>query len=95
MKIYASNLSFNTDEASLTELFSKFGTVNSVSIIAGRETGRSLRFAFIDMPSEDEGREAIDKLNYKEVESRPMQVAVAKTGTGKHRQLPLGYQGKK
>ncbi len=81
MKIYASNLSFNTSDAELNELFSKFGNVESAKVITDRETGRSRGFGFVEMLSDDEAREAIKGLNNKEVEGRAMAVSVAKEKT--------------
>lgn len=81
MKIYASNLSFNTADAELNDLFSKFGSVTSAKVITDRETGRSRGFGFIEMSSEDDGQQAIKSLNGKEVEGRAMAVSVAKEKT--------------
>jgi RNA recognition motif-containing protein len=78
MNIYVSNLSFNTNDAELNELFSKFGTVSSAKVILDRETGRSRGFGFVEMPSNDEGKDAMLGLNNKEVEGRAMSVSVAK-----------------
>jgi RNA recognition motif-containing protein len=78
MNIYVSNLSFQTTEESLNKMFSKFGAVSSVKIILDRETQQSRGFAFVEMPSEAEGREAISALNNKEVEGRTMSVSVAR-----------------
>lgn len=78
MNIYVSNLSFNTSDAELSELFSTFGEVSSAKVITDRETGRSRGFGFVEMPSDDEGKEAMAGLNNKEVEGRAMSVSVAK-----------------
>jgi len=78
MNIYVSNLSFNTSDVELSELFSAFGEVSSAKVITDRETGRSRGFGFVEMPSEDEGKDAMLGLNNKEVEGRAMSVSVAK-----------------
>jgi RNA recognition motif-containing protein len=78
MNIYVSNLSFNTSDAELSELFSAFGEVSSAKVITDRETGRSRGFGFVEMASEDEGKDAMLGLNNKEVEGRAMSVSVAK-----------------
>jgi RNA recognition motif-containing protein len=78
MNIYVSNLSFSTNDAELNEIFSRFGTVTSAKVIMDRETGRSRGFGFVEMSSEDEGKEAMLGLNNKEVGGRPMSVSVAK-----------------
>jgi len=78
MNIYVSNLSFNTSDAELQDLFSQFGEVASAKVITDRETGRSRGFGFVEMPSDDEGKAAMSGLNNKEVEGRAMSVSVAK-----------------
>jgi len=78
MNIYVSNLSFNTTDVELNELFSKFGTVSSAKVIMDRESGRSRGFGFVEMPSDDEGKDAMLGLNNKEVEGRAMSVSIAK-----------------
>ena len=78
MNIYVSNLSFNTNDAELQDLFSKFGTVSSAKVITDRETGRSRGFGFVEMSSEEEGKDAMLGLNNKEIEGRAMSVSVAK-----------------
>jgi RNA recognition motif-containing protein len=78
MNIYVSNLSFNTSDAELSSLFSTFGEVSSAKVITDRETGRSRGFGFVEMPNDEEGKEAMAGLNNKEVEGRAMSVSVAK-----------------
>ena len=78
MNIYASNLSFNTNDAELNDLFSKFGEVSSAKVIMDRESGRSRGFGFVEMPNAEEGKDAMLGLNNKEVEGRAMSVSVAK-----------------
>ena len=78
MNIYVSNLSFNTSDVELNELFAQFGTVNSAKVIMDRESGRSRGFGFVEMASDEEGKDAMLGLNNKEVEGRAMSVSVAK-----------------
>jgi len=78
MNIYVSNLSFNTNDAALNELFSKFGEVSSAKVIMDRESGRSRGFGFVEMPSSEEGKDAMLGLNNKEIEGRAISVSVAK-----------------
>jgi len=78
MNIYVSNLSFNTSDAELQDLFSKFGDVSSAKVITDRETGRSRGFGFVEMGNDEEGKAAMAGLNNKEVEGRAMSVSVAK-----------------
>jgi RNA recognition motif-containing protein len=82
MNIYVSNLSFRTTEEDLNNMFAKFGKVTSAKIIMDRESGQSRGFAFVEMPSEAEGKEAMLALNNKEVEGRALSVSVAREKTG-------------
>jgi len=81
MKIYVGNLSFQTTEQGLTELFSEVGTVNSANIIEDRETGRSRGFGFVEMASQADGENAIAQLNGKEIDGRALKVNEAKPET--------------
>ena len=78
MNIYVSNLSFNTSDVELNELFAQFGTVNSAKVIMDRESGRSRGLGFVEMASDEEGKDAMLGLNNKEVEGRAMSVSIAK-----------------
>jgi RNA recognition motif-containing protein len=78
MNIYVSNLSFNTSDVELNELFAQFGTVTSAKVIMDRESGRSRGFGFVEMSNDDEAKDAMLGLNNKEVEGRAMSVSVAK-----------------
>lgn len=78
MKLYVGNLSFNTSAQDLTELFGSVGTVESANVIEDRDTGRSRGFGFVEMSSKEEGRNAIEQLNGKEVDGRELKVNEAK-----------------
>ncbi|MGK2864491.1 MAG: RNA recognition motif domain-containing protein [Chitinophagaceae bacterium] len=78
MNLYVSNLSFNTTDDSLKQLFEKFGAVSSSKVIIDRETGRSRGFGFVEMSSQKEANEAMQALNNKEFDGRPMSVSEAR-----------------
>jgi cold-inducible RNA-binding protein len=78
MKLYVGNLSFQTSGEDLQQLFAQAGTVESVSIIEDRETGRSRGFGFVEMSSNEEGAAAIAQFNGKEVNGRSLTVNEAK-----------------
>ena len=97
MKLYVGNVSFNTSNQDLTEMFGAFGTVESANIVEDRETGRSRGFGFVEMSSKAEGEEAISSLNGKEVDGRSLTVNEAKPrenrsggGGGRMGAHPLG-----
>ncbi|HSK28381.1 MAG TPA: RNA-binding protein [Candidatus Limnocylindria bacterium] len=78
MKLYVGNLSFNTSNQDLTELFGTVGTVQSANVIEDRETGRSRGFGFVEMSSDAEGQNAIAQLIGKEIDGRELKVNEAK-----------------
>ena len=78
MKLYVGNLSFQTTETDLQELFSPFGSVESCRIITDRDTGRSRGFGFVEFSSEAEGRAAIEQLSGKQIDGRALTVNEAK-----------------
>ena len=81
MKLYVGNLSFDTSHQDLNDLFGQIGSVTSANIIEDRETGRSRGFAFVEMSSDDEGRNAIAQLDGKELGGRNLKVNEAKPQT--------------
>lgn len=78
MNMYVSNLGFHVSNDDLRNLFEPFGEVVSAKVITDRETGRSRGFGFVEMKSGEDGNNAIEKLNNKEVEGRNMSVTVAR-----------------
>src|SRR5205809_3306790 len=76
-KIFVGNLSFQTSDNDLNDLFTQFGEVESVSIITDRDTGRSKGFGFVAM-GDDSAEKAISQLNGKEVNGRALTVNEAR-----------------
>jgi len=77
MRIYVGNLSFNTDETQLEQLFAALGGVESVHLVRDRETGRSRGFAFVEI-ADAQGRTACETLDQKEFEGRRLTVNEAR-----------------
>jgi cold-inducible RNA-binding protein len=77
-KLYVGNLAFSTSGEELQSLFAQAGTVESVSLIEDRETGRSRGFGFIEMSTKEEGAAAISQFNGKEMGGRALTVNEAK-----------------
>ena len=78
MRIYVGNLSFNTEEQQLQELFGSLGEVASVRLIRDRDTGRSRGFGFVEMTDNAQGRAACAALDQQEFEGRRLTVNEAK-----------------
>jgi RNA recognition motif-containing protein len=72
-KIYVGNLPFTATEADVRTLFGQYGTVESLSLITDRDTGRPRGFGFVEMPNADAAR-AIQALNGKEMNGRTLKV---------------------
>jgi RNA recognition motif-containing protein len=77
-KLYVGNLSFNTTENELQELFSQAGTVQEVTLMQDKFTGKSRGFAFVTMGSEADAQNAVTKFNGQTVEGRPLTVNEAR-----------------
>src|SRR5277367_6634282 len=78
MKLYVGNLSFQTTEQNLRELFAQHGTVTDASLIMDRATNRPRGFGFVTMSSTEEGQRAIDALHGKNHDGRDLTVNEAK-----------------
>lgn len=68
MKIFVAKLSPNTTSESLQALFEQYGEVSSSKVIMDRETGRSKCYGFVEMPEDENGRQALESLNGVEYE---------------------------
>src|ERR1700742_2520403 len=94
MKLYVGNLSFQTTEQDLNQLFAQYGSVTETNMIMDRETNRPRRFAFVTMSSAEEGQKAIDALRRQNQDGRdltvnepkPMEARGPRSGGG-------GYKG--
>jgi RNA recognition motif-containing protein len=73
-RLFIGNLSFDTNELELRDLFTQNGTVVDLKVVTDRETGRSRGFAFVEMSSQDEANTAISELNGREFGGRTIKV---------------------
>ena len=80
-KLYVGNLPFSATDESLQEMFAQSGSVTSAKIIMDRDTGRSKGFGFVEMASDDEASDAIQKLNGQSIGGRAITVAEARPVT--------------
>jgi cold-inducible RNA-binding protein len=79
--IFVGNLSFNTNEDELRQLFEVYGQVDRVSIMTDRDTGRSRGFGFVEMTNNEDGEKAIAALNGSQVGGRTLNVNEARPKT--------------
>ena len=77
-KLYVGGLPYSISDTQLEELFAAHGTVESARVITDRMTGRSKGFGFVEMSSQSEAEEAIEKLNQTAMEGRSITVNEAK-----------------
>ncbi|MDP9253601.1 MAG: RNA-binding protein [Verrucomicrobiota bacterium] len=87
MKLYVGNLSFETTENDLQDLFEQHGKVSEVALVMDRATGRSRGFAFVTMGDTTEGNAAMAALNGKEVGGRTLTVNEARPREERPRQF--------
>jgi RNA recognition motif-containing protein len=78
MRIYVGNLSFNTAETQVEQLFAALGTVDSVRLVRDRATGQSRGFGFVEMTNDGEARAACQALDQQEFEGRRLTVNEAR-----------------
>ncbi len=76
--IFVGNLSFKTDQDSLLQAFSYYGSVERVSIVTDRDSGQPRGFAFVEMTDANEGAKAIAGLNGAELDGRALNVNEAR-----------------
>lgn len=77
-KLYVGNLAYETTQDQLQSLFEGSGTVNEVNLIIDRMSGRSKGFAFVTMGSQEEANQAIQSLDGKSFNDRPLTVNEAR-----------------
>ena len=78
MNIYVGNLSYQTTEDELRDLFAEFGDVVSAKLIIDKFTGQSKGFGFVEMSNNSEAQKAIDELNGRDVNGRNVTVNQAR-----------------
>ena len=82
MKIFVAGLPYDLDDAELTEIFEKFGTIASAKVAIDKETGKSKGFGFVEMPVEAEAKDAIESLNDISLGKKPLVVKAAEERQG-------------
>ena len=92
--LFVGNMSLQTSESELRELFAPFGQVTRVHLAMDRETGRARGFAFVEMPNDAEATQAMAALDGKEVGGRNLKVNEARPkGEGGPPRGPKNFGG--
>ncbi len=78
-RLYVGNLSYNVTEPELKDVFAENGrNVKEVKVVLDRDTGRPRGFAFVEMTIDAEAAQAIETLNGREIQGRPINVSEAR-----------------
>lgn len=77
-KLFVGNLSFQATDSDLADLFSQVGAVASATIIMDKMTGKSRGFGFVEMTTNQEAQQAVERLNGTELHGRALTVNEAK-----------------
>lgn len=88
--IFVGNLSFGATEDTIRSMFEAYGSVDRVSIVTDRDTGRSKGFGFVEMSNDAEGDRAINALSGHELDGRNLTINEARPKT----EGGGGYRGK-
>lgn len=92
--IYVGNLSYDTTEERIKEIFAAFGTVDRVSIITDRMTGRPRGFGFVEMSDQAAAQAAVDGLNGTDLDGRTLTVNQARPRTERRDEGRSGGYGR-
>lgn len=76
--LFVAGLPFEMTDNDLRDLFAEFGTVTSAKVVVDRDTNRSKGFGFVEMSTEEESKNAIQSLNGKDMNGRPLTVNEAR-----------------
>ena len=91
-KLYVGNLSYDTTDSDLQNLFQPHGTVQSAQVIMDRDAGRSKGFGFVEMDSDQQAQAAIEALNGREANGRTLTVNEARP---REDRAKTGFSGSK
>lgn len=77
-KLYVGNLSYNTTENELRDLFAQSGEISEINVITDRFTGQPKGFAFVQMVNQVDAEKAIRMFNDQELDGRRLTVNIAR-----------------
>ncbi|XP_032397429.1 cold-inducible RNA-binding protein B-like [Etheostoma spectabile] len=84
-KLFVGGLSFDTNEESLAAAFGKYGTIEKVDVIMDRDSGKSRGFGFVKYANPEDAKDALEGMNGKTLDGRPIRVDEAGKGGGRSR----------
>lgn len=77
-KLFIGGLPYETSEEEFRSAFADFGSITSVLIVKDKMTGRSKGFGFVEYSTDEEAQRAIEMMNGKVFNGRPLSVSVAR-----------------
>lgn len=92
-RLYVGGLPYSTTEAELEQLFLPLGSIESLRLIIDRDTGRSKGFGFVELSTEADAREAVDRLDGTILHGRRLIVSEAKPQESRSGEGRGGYGG--
>lgn len=87
-RLFVGNLSWDTTDESLRAAFAEAGTVESAQVITDKMSGRSKGFGFVEMATDEEAAKAVEALNGKAIDGRPVTVNEARPMTERSDRAP-------
>lgn len=91
--LFIGSLAFATTDDGLRDFFATIGPVASARVITDRDSGRSKGFGFVEFENEDDNQKAVDQLNGKELDGRPINVSIARPKEDRPRNNDGGHRG--
>lgn len=76
-KLYVGNINYRTSVEAIESLFAEFGTVESISMVNDKYTGKFRGFSFVKMASENEAKTAMENIDSQELDGRQLRVSMA------------------
>ena len=77
-RLFVGNLSYQTIEQDIQDLFSEAGNVTSVNLMFDKFTGKSRGFAFVELATPEEANKAVEMFNGKDLQGRALTVNIAR-----------------
>ena len=92
-RLYVGNLSYNTTEDDLRDLFQQAGTVVNCQLMLDKFTSRSRGFAFVEMGNRDEAQKGVEMFNEQDFQGRNLRVNIARPREERPPRREGGYSG--
>ena len=93
MNLYVGGLAYSVTDDELKEFFESEGAVKSAVVIKDRESGKSKGFGFVEMEDEQEGKNALEKLNGQEINGRAVNISEARPREERSERRPYNGGG--